>query len=741
MIDFEFIISADFCPVNNNCKISENELRFYLESSEPKKVQLVRGELKMKQTFDYGVNRVLEPQHVLPTSAWKLDNSRKIQPFEMRIALKKIQIEGTSFKQICMEANDNDERVKQKIVDIAIRRGKLHNPVTDTGGLLYGEVQEVGEEYRKATDLDLKPGDEVICNASLTSIPLYISGVKSIERAFCQADVEGYAIVYPLIPIIRKPQDAPMNLMLYALNESGTLLKISSTAVGKKKFLVVGNNLLTNVFYGYAIRKVAREDAEILCLLDQKSDAMLQGSSIERLLDMVFTEVRYVDILKPLECLNEIGSKVPFDLSVNCADIPGAETINILATRSGGTVVFANLINNYNIALYITESVSKRLDIRCADGYVESYDSFDLELVRDLAPYIERAIELNVPLNDDPSYPIGRKSRLREASGQRQTMLEDFVCESSAMAEVLDEMFTVAKYDCNVLITGETGVGKEKVANIIYKNSGRKMQPFIKVNCASISQERIEQEFFGYELPPEAPDKQPVVHKGYFEMADNGVVFLDDVGELSPDMQAKLLRVIQDGECFRVGGNQPIKVNVRVLSATSRDLEQRIEEGKFRRDLYYRLNVVRIHVPSLRERSSDIPALVDHFLRKYGERFEMKRVIDRDAVEYLKQSKWEGNIRELENVVQRLMISAGREHITQIDVMKELHGDIFDSGIDMKNGDYPEGQVMDLEMMVQNFERNILKHACEQYGSTRKIAKAVGISQTQLVRKKKKYNL
>ena len=190
-----------------------------------------------------------------------------------------------------------------------------------------------------------------------------------------------------------------------------------------------------------------------------------------------------------------------------------------------------------------------------------------------------------------------------------------------------------------------------------------------------------------------------------------------------------------------VGGSVPIKVNVRVLSATSRDLEQRIEEAKFRRDLYYRLNVVRIHVPSLKERAGDIPALVDHFLAKYGERFEMKRSFDSDAVEYLKQCKWEGNIRELENVVQRLMISVGREQITQIDVMKELHGDIFDGAAPAKGSEFPEGQVMDLEMMVQNFERNILKHACEQYGSTRKIAKAVGISQTQLVRKKKKYNL
>ena len=692
----------------------------------------------MNQTRDFGENRVLEPQYVLPTSAWKLDNRREIEPFEMRVRLKKIHIEGTSFKQIRMEANDNDEKIKQKIIDIVIRRGKLHNPVTDTGGLAYGTVEEIGPEYENR--LGLSPGDDVICNASLTTIPIYIDKVISVDRAFGQADVEGYTILYSRIPVVRKAEDVPMNLMLYALNESGTLLKVSNIAVGKRKFLVVGNDELTNIFYGYAIRKIAREDAEIICLLDRKTESVLQGSSMERLMEKVFTEVRMVDILKPMECLAELRDRAPFDLTVNCADIPGAETINILATREGGTVMFANLINNYNIALYITESISKRLNVLCADGYSEVYDRFDVELVRDLAPYVERAVEANVQLDDDPAYPVDRKSRLREVSGQRQTMLEDFVCESRAMAAVLDEILTVSRYDCNVLIAGDTGGGKEKVANIIYKNSMRKMQPFIKVNCASITSDLIESEFFGCEEGAMG-EKRPGGRKGYFELADNGTVFLDDVGELSQDMQAKLLRVIQDGEFRRVGGSVPVKTNVRILSATNCDLEAAIEDGSFRRDLYYRLNVVRIRIPSLKDRPGDIPALVHHFLKKYGKKFDMKRYIDEDAVEYLKQCEWEGNIRELENVVQRLMISSDQEQITLLDVMKELHGDVFEAAA-LDSGDTKEdGQIMDLEKMVQNFEKNILKMACEQYGSTRKAARAVGISQTQLVRKKKKYDI
>lgn len=682
----------------------------------------------MSQYDGFGQTRVLEPQHVLPTSAWKLDNSRNLESFEMRVDIHKIHIEGTSFKQICLEANDNDERIKQKIMDIVIRRGKLHNPVTDTGGLFFGTVSEIGSEYENV--LKLKPGDEIICNTSMASVPIGIDKVSSIDRTFGQVDVEGHAIVYDKIPVVKRSKDVNLNLLLYALNESGTLLKVSSTAVGKRKFLVVGNNKLTNLFFGYAIKKVAREDAEIICLLDRKTESMLGGSSMDRLMDSVFSEVRMVDILKPLECMEEIQKKAPFDLSVNCADIPGAETINILATRQGGTVVFANLINNYNIALYITEAISKQLEIKCADGFVASYENFDIDIVKDIAPYVERAVEMNVRFNDDPAYPINRESRLREVSGQRQTMLEDFICESRAMATVLDEILTVSKYDCNVLITGDTGVGKENVANIIYKNSTRKMQPFIKVNCASIASERLEADFFGIERG----------RSGYFERADNGTIFLDDVGELSADMQAKLLRAIQDGEFFRVGGTAPVKTNVRILSATNRNMENMISEGEFRRDLYYRLNVVHIQVPKLKERTGDIAALTRHFLGKYGKKFDMKRTIDRDAVEYLKQCDWPGNIREFENTIQRLMIGTPRKQITLIDVMREMHGDVFETSSG-NSENMQEGQVMDLDRMVKNFEKNILKHACEQFGSTRKVAKAVGISQTQLVRKKKKYNL
>lgn len=690
--------------------------------------------------FDrFGVHRVLEPKHVLPTSAWKVDNNRQIHPTEIRVSLKKLHIESTSFKQICIEANNNPNKIKERIQDIVIRRGKLHNPVTDTGGVLYGVVEEIGPEYNNKKGL--KVGDEIICNASLAAIPLYISRITKIDLAYMQLDAEGYAILFDEFPVVKPPAGIPVNLLLFAYDESGTLYAVGQAAKGKSHFLVVGNNLLSNLLFGYVVRKAAGPDAQIVCLFDNRSDIIFKGKSIDQLLERVFTEIHYVNILRPVECLDQLHAEGIYDMSINCADIPGAETVNILATRYGGTVFFANLINNYNLALYITESISRQLEIRSAEGFLEAYEEFDIDIVRELTPYLEQATVIEHKVEDAADYPLGRANKGLEQSGYRKSMVENFICESRAMTTVLDEVLSVAKYDCNVLITGDTGVGKEKVATTIQKNSNRRMQPFIKVNCAAIAKNLIESEFFGYEKGS-FTGANPSGKKGYFELADNGIIFLDEVGELPLDVQAKLLRVIQDGEFYRVGGTTSVKTNVRILSATNRDLEEAVNQKRFRRDLYYRLNVFPIRVPPLSERRADIPALVNHFLEQYSEKFGIRRTISEDAMEYLKEKDWPGNIRELENVIQRLLIAAKGEHITIFDLMKELHIDLFEP-VSLEGDEElgTRGQAMSLEILVENFEKNIIKNALDKYGSSRKAAKAIGISQTQIVRKKNKYQI
>ncbi|MGN0710335.1 MAG: sigma-54 interaction domain-containing protein [Anaerovoracaceae bacterium] len=688
----------------------------------------------------YGINRVLEPKYVLPTCAWKLDNSREIGPREMRISVRRIHMENTSFKQICLEANNQESLIKEKIMDIVMKRGKMHNPVTDTGGLLYGVIDEIGEEY--VNDKNLKVGEEILCNTSLAGVPLYINRVVSIDKAYMQIEVEGYAIVFDKIAVVRKTEGLPLNLLLFTFNESGTLYRVSKNAEKNKTFLIVGNNILTNLLFGYVIRKKAGMNAEIVCLLDKKTDMTITGKSIDKLLSEVFNELHYVNILRPVECVEKLKLEDKFDMTVNCADIQGAETINILATKKDGDVIFANLINNYNIALYITESISKHLNLMCADGYMEEYDEFDLEVIRDLAPYVNEAETAAGSFHKSETKPIVKEEKVMAAEGYRNSVAENFICESTAMQNVMNEILKVSKYDCNVMITGETGVGKDKIANIIQKNSIRNMQPFIKINCAAIAPNLMESEFFGYEkgsfTGANAGGK-----KGYFEAADNGIIFLDEVGELPLDIQAKLLRVTQDGEIYRVGGTTPIKTNVRIISATNRNLIEQIEQKQFRQDLYYRLNVFPIRVPSLRERTSEIPALIQHFIRTYNDKYGIVRGIDNEAVEYLKQHQWVGNIRELENTIQRILISAQGMNITLMDVIRCLESGTFEN-IDFDEEKQLEAVVnkkITLDSLVDSFEKELLRQACEKYGSTRKTAEAVGISQTQLVRKKKKYGI
>ena len=683
---------------------------------------------------EYGMDRVLEPGQVLPTSAWKLDNSRELRPNEMRIALERVHIEGTSFRRMYMESAGDPEAMKQKITDIVIRRGKLHNPVTDTGGLLSGVVEEIGPEFDNRKGF--RPGDKVMYNASLASMPINIDRIGKIDLTYNQIEAEGYAIAHSSMPVVKRPEGIPIDLLLLTLNESGTLYRVSTGAAGKEKILVVGNNMMMNLIFGHTIRKAAGREAVITNVMDKRTNTIVKGPRIDELIKKTFDDMYYMNILRPMECMDTLRADGYYDMSVNCADIPGAETLNVLATKNGGTVIFANFMSNYNIALYITESISRSLNIRFADGYTEEYDEFDLEIVRDLAPYFK-------DVSTESRSSRGRADQEPGPVGNYTVLDEDIVSKSEVMSGIIDEVMSVAKYDCNVLITGDTGAGKEKIADLIQKNSSRSMHPFVKVNCASISPALMESEFFGYE-PGAFTGAGTTGKKGFFEIADNGMIFLDEVGELPPDMQAKLLRVLQDGEFFKVGGTVPVKTNVRVISATNRKLEDLVDAGKFRRDLYYRLNVFPVTIPGLAERREDICPLVNHFIEKYCRKFSIEKTIDDNALEYLENMDWPGNIRELENTIQRLLISSKGESISLMDIMREVHVDMFDKTSGRKGDDEKRPETdggASLPEMVEDFERKIIESACEKYGSTRKAAAAIGISQTQLVRKKKKYGL
>jgi len=266
---------------------------------------------------------------------------------------------------------------------------------------------------------------------------------------------------------------------------------------------------------------------------------------------------------------------------------------------------------------------------------------------------------------------------LRRENRQMKTALEtrhELVGQSQALGQVLDDVRRAAPTNATVLILGESGVGKELVARAIHRASLRSKERFIQVNCAAIPEELIESELFGHERGSftGATDKQI----GKFEQADRGTIFLDEVGDMSAKTQAKVLRVLQEGEVERLGSSRTIKVDVRVIAATNKNLDAEIAEGKFREDLFFRLSVIPIHVPPLRERTDDIPALAAHFTGQFvRENNRRPARFSPAALDVLRQARWRGNIRELRNAVERLLIMVDRDTIEADDVRRVVRVD------------------------------------------------------------------
>src|SRR5215208_3972528 len=272
-----------------------------------------------------------------------------------------------------------------------------------------------------------------------------------------------------------------------------------------------------------------------------------------------------------------------------------------------------------------------------------------------------------------------RQSELRSENRQLKLAMEskyEIIGDSPALRTVLDAVRRASPTNATVMLLGESGVGKELVARTIHRNSPRAGQRFIQVNCAAIPEELIESELFGHEKGSftGATEKQI----GKFEQADRGTIFLDEVGDMSPKTQAKVLRVLQEQEVERLGSARTTKVDVRVIAATNKDLEEAIARGEFREDLYFRLNVIPILVPPLRDRREDIPALVQHFAKLTSDEHNLKpKRFDPRAMEGLQRYRWRGNIRELRNTVERLMIMAPGDLVRLEDLPAEVRGESF----------------------------------------------------------------
>jgi len=322
---------------------------------------------------------------------------------------------------------------------------------------------------------------------------------------------------------------------------------------------------------------------------------------------------------------------------------------------------------------------------------------------------IERALE---------GAALRREARdLREKLSERYDF-SNIVGHSAEMRGVFKGVEQVAPSRATVLITGESGTGKELIASAIHHNSDRRDRPFVKLHCAALAETLLESELFGHERGAfTGADRRRV---GRFELADGGTLFLDEIGEISPATQVKLLRVLQEHEFERVGGNQTVRVDVRLVAATNRDLKRLVQQGKFREDLYYRLNVINLHLPPLRERRDDIPALATHFVRRFAsENNKQVERIDAGAMRVLRAHKWPGNVRELENVIERAVVLVDGPVILTRHLPTELDEPQGEDGAMPR---IPGASLADLERYA------ILRTLEHVGGSTTQAAQMLGIS-------------
>jgi DNA-binding NtrC family response regulator len=354
---------------------------------------------------------------------------------------------------------------------------------------------------------------------------------------------------------------------------------------------------------------------------------------------------------------------------------------------------------------------------------------FDMDRLLKVVEHVETTFSLKDEIG-------ALKNQLKKISGHN-----DFIGVSEGVQQIFELVQKISPIDCNVLIQGETGTGKGLLAHTIHFASTRSEHPFVVVDCAALTESLLESELFGYVKG--AFTGAYANKEGYFRIADKGTMFLDEISELSTSLQGKLLRMVQDHEIIPVGGTKPFKINTRILAATNQNLEQAVKEGKFREDLYFRINVVKIDIPPLRERKEDILPLAHFFLDKFKKRFDKNELsIDQRVLALFQQYEWPGNVRELENVVQRMVITADQGRITMRDVPDKMKSKRLAQGTeehgDLLSLDFTEAR----KRCLDGFTREYLLNALKYYqGNVSRTAKEIKIQRPSVQRMLKRYNI
>lgn len=407
----------------------------------------------------------------------------------------------------------------------------------------------------------------------------------------------------------------------------------------------------------------------------------------------------------------------PFDIVVTDLKMPGADGMEILKRVQGDIPqTLGILITGYGSI----QNAIQAMKLGAFDYLLKPLDLEELQLV------LERALEFQ---------RLHRENRQYRRDLQRQFGFEHIIGHSEPMREIFDLVQKVADSDSIVLIYGESGTGKELVAKALHYHSLRSEKPLVPINCAAIPAELLESELFGYEKGAFTGAHRTKI--GRFEYANGGTLLLDEIGEMNPHLQVKLLRVLQERAIERLGGVKPIPVDVRIIAATHQDLDKSIQEGKFREDLYYRLSVIPVHIPPLRERKEDIPILIEHFLEKFNrEKHRDVKGIAEDALERLILYPWPGNVRELENLMERLVVLKRTDTIQVEDLPEKLSGEPVQEFL----GRFMlPAEGINFSTAVHQFERELILQALQRTkGVKKEAARLLHMKRTTLIQKMKR---
>jgi len=400
-------------------------------------------------------------------------------------------------------------------------------------------------------------------------------------------------------------------------------------------------------------------------------------------------------------------------LDINMPQLDGMKTMEMI-----------NAMKNPPLVVIVTAYGSEKIAVEAMKKGAYDYVAkpYEIDELRIIAKNAFEKISLQEE-NARLRLEIGRLEGLGEIIGQ-----------SEAIKEVFDRIEKVGTTDVTVLIEGESGSGKELVARELHKRSKRRNEPLIIMNCAAVPETLIESELFGHEKGAFTGAAER--RSGKFELANKGTIFLDEIGDMSVSTQSKLLRVLQEQKFERLGGAETLAVDVRIISATHRDLEEEIEEGRFREDLYYRIKVVNIKIPPLRHRKEDIPLLVNRFIQYFSEEHQKRIVsISNEAMKILISYNWPGNVRQLKNVIESALVLANNEILDTTDLPEEIkHPE--NNAMTLKNVDYNLSFRDAKKLLIENFERDFIKKKLEEFsGNISRTAEALDMHRQNLQQK------